>query len=142
MTQAGAADCEFCGFFAWSERHRILAFEDERFAVLIGRKQSTGPGYAIVIPRAHIAGLHDLPTEAAEPLVVLLQRVSAAIVQAFPAEATTILINNGRPAQHVMHLHVHVVPRSEGDGYPAAPGVVLPDEELARQAELLRRHLA
>ena len=48
-------------------------------------------------------------------MIELAQRVSAAIPDMLGAEGSFVAINN-KVSQSVPHLHVHVVPRTKGDG--------------------------
>jgi histidine triad (HIT) family protein len=107
----------------------------------MGRYQPTGPGYSLVIPRVHVRDLHDLPPDQHAPMLAAVRRVSLAVTDAFGVTGTTIMQNNGEPAQRVKHLHFHVVPRWHGDGYPSTSDVEVAVTELERQAALLRRAL-
>ena len=50
-------------------------------------------------------------------LMEIVQRIDAVLRSELGAEATNIVINNGPAAgQEVPHLHIHVIPRYEGDG--------------------------
>ena len=82
-----------------------------------------------------------MPFEQLGPMLEAVQRVSIAVVQAFGVTGTTVMQNNGPPGQRVLHLHFHVVPRWEGDGYPCEADDDAPAEELERQAARLRAHL-
>ena len=68
-----------------------------------------------MIPRAHVETLPDLPVEDLGPLFGVAQRLAAAMPDALGAEGTFVA-NNNRVSQSVPHLHIHVVPRSRGDG--------------------------
>src|ERR687895_786193 len=69
----------------------------------------------LVAPVRHIDPLLDLPAELMQPVLAAAQRVTAAIMAALGAEGTFVAINNV-VSQSVPHLHVHVVPRTKGDG--------------------------
>ena len=73
------------------------------------------PGHVLVVPRAHHETLTDLPTSLLEPLFAASQRVAAAVTVGLGAQGTFVAMNN-RVSQSVPHLHVHVVPRTKGDG--------------------------
>jgi histidine triad (HIT) family protein len=72
-------------------------------------------GHVLVVTRAHIETFDDLPREALEPLFAAVQRVSRAFRSALGADGSYTAINT-RVSQSVPHLHVHVVPRRQGDG--------------------------
>ena len=72
-------------------------------------------GHVLVAPLRHVETLLDLPQDLMQPLVISAQRVARAVVDAVGAQGTFVAINNV-VSQSVPHLHIHVVPRSRGDG--------------------------
>ncbi len=72
-------------------------------------------GHVLVAPVRHVDTLLDLPAELMVPLLMTAQRVAAALGGALGAQGTFVAINNV-VSQSVPHLHVHVVPRTKGDG--------------------------
>jgi histidine triad (HIT) family protein len=72
-------------------------------------------GHVLVLPRAHHQTLADLPAGLIVPLFGQVQRISAAVPAAYGAQGSFVAINN-IVSQSVPHLHVHVVPRTKGDG--------------------------
>jgi histidine triad (HIT) family protein len=85
---------------------RVLAFLD------------TNPllqGHVLVIPIAHIDTLDDLPPDLVGPLFEVVRRMSIAVQRGLGAHGSFVAVNT-RISQSVRHLHVHVVPRREGDG--------------------------
>ena len=129
-------DCPFCDVIA-GRVPGALAYDDGRFFVLMGRYQPTGPGYALVVPHAHVPDLHSLSAQDCGPMLQMVQRTSAAMQTAFGATGTTVSQNNGPPGQTVMHLHFHVVPRRPGDGYPRRADEAEPTAILVQQAATL-----
>lgn len=133
--------CHFCDALHGRKRGEPRAFDDGRFAVFMGRYQPTGPGYALVVPHPHIPDLHALSERECGPVLHMVGRVSAAITGAFDVTGTTVVENNGHPGQSVSHLHFHVVPRWQGDGYPRRSETSEPDDVLANQAARLAQAL-
>lgn len=72
-------------------------------------------GHVLVCPRRHAADLADLASDLVEPLFAAVQDVSVALPLALGCQGTFVAINN-QVSQSVAHLHVHVVPRTKGDG--------------------------
>ncbi|GAA2071480.1 HIT family protein [Aeromicrobium halocynthiae] len=72
-------------------------------------------GHVLLVPREHVDTLLGLQAPMVEPLFTTTQRVAAAVTEAFGAEGTFVAMNNV-VSQSVPHLHVHVVPRTKGDG--------------------------
>lgn len=73
------------------------------------------PGHVLLVPRRHHETLMDLPGALVEPLFEAAQRLSAAVQSAMEAQGVFVAVNNV-VSQSVPHLHVHVVPRTKGDG--------------------------
>jgi histidine triad (HIT) family protein len=108
-----AADCTFCAIVAGETPAEVVLEEREVVAFL--DRRPVFKGHLLVVPRAHIVTLHDLPTELIEPLFVATQRCADAMPAALGAQGSWVSINNV-VSQSVAHLHVHVVPRTKGDG--------------------------
>jgi histidine triad (HIT) family protein len=74
-------------------------------------------GHALVIPKEHHERMNDLPADLAADVFGAVHDLTDRIEAAVDADATTVAVNNGTAAgQEVPHVHVHVVPRFEGDG--------------------------
>jgi histidine triad (HIT) family protein len=69
----------------------------------------------LVVPRQHYETLADLPPDLVGPLFQRVRLLSAALPAALGAQGTFVAQNNV-VSQSVPHLHVHVVPRTKGDG--------------------------
>ena len=72
-------------------------------------------GHVLISPVRHVDNLLDLPADLMVPLLTMAQRMAAAVVDVLGAEGSFVAINNV-VSQSVPHLHVHVVPRTKGDG--------------------------
>jgi histidine triad (HIT) family protein len=73
------------------------------------------PGHVLVVPTAHVETIVDLPSELVGPFWRRVQAVAAAVPRALGSQGTFVACNNV-VSQSVPHLHVHVVPRTKGDG--------------------------
>lgn len=85
---------------------RVLAFLDVSPLML---------GHVLVVPVAHVDTLDNLPPDLIGPLFEAVRRTSVAVQRALGADGSFVAVNT-RVSQTVPHLHVHVVPRKEGDG--------------------------
>jgi histidine triad (HIT) family protein len=72
-------------------------------------------GHVLVAPKEHYVTLADLPEDLVGPLFTRVRRVCAAMPAALGSEGSFVGENNV-VSQSVPHLHVHVVPRTKGDG--------------------------
>ena len=105
--------CLFC---------RIVSGEEPSFRVwesdLVVAFLDTRPlfqGHVLVVPREHVDTLGALPAGLTAPLFDTVRSVSSVLVTALGAQGSFVAVNNV-VSQSVPHLHVHVVPRTKGDG--------------------------
>jgi histidine triad (HIT) family protein len=106
-------DCRFCAILAGGADAHFVLDEAEVAAFLDARPLFKG--HALVVPREHCETLADLPGDLVGPLFGWVRRISAAMPVAYGAQGSFVAINN-IVSQSVPHLHVHVVPRTRGDG--------------------------
>ena len=131
-------DCVFCDIIAGTISAHIVFSDDVAVAFLDARP--VFKGHVLVAPREHYVTLADLPPGLVGPLFTRVQRVSAAVPAAFGAQGSFVAENNV-VSQSVPHLHVHVVPRTKGDGLRGffwPRGRYADDEEAAGYAKRLR----
>lgn len=135
---SASADCLFCGIVAGEVPAEIVD-SDEHTVAFMDINPAT-PGHALVVPRRHSADLMDIPPEDLARTALAAQRLAQRI-EGVLHPAGFNLINACRAAawQTVFHLHVHVVPRYEGDPLklPWVPGPGESDE-IAEIAGRLR----
>jgi histidine triad (HIT) family protein len=107
------AACIFCSIVAGdTPAHTVL---DDEVALAFLDIRPLFPGHVLVIPREHHVTLPDLPADLIGPFFERVQRVAAAVPVAMESTGSFVAMNNV-VSQSVLHLHVHVVPRTKGDG--------------------------
>ena len=106
-------DCLFCEIIAGTRPAHIVLSDEIAVAFLDIRP--VFKGHVLVATREHYETLPDLPLGLVGPLFTRVQAVSAAIGPALGAQGSFVALNN-IVSQSVPHLHVHVVPRTKGDG--------------------------
>ena len=68
------------------------------------------------MPKNHAANLFELSEEDAAGIMIVAKKIAAAVKKTYKCDGINVLQNNGAAAgQSVFHLHVHVIPRFEGD---------------------------
>lgn len=107
------AECPFCRIVA-GQAPAAIVFEDEGCLGFLDVRPLFY-GHVLIAPKAHIDSLESMPSTLVEPLFSWARRLTAALPKALGCEGTFVAINN-RVSQSVPHLHVHVVPRTKGDG--------------------------
>ena len=133
--------CLFCQVVAGDvEAERVL--ETDQVVGFLDHRP-VFKGHVLLVPRLHVVTLPDLPAELRDPFLESAQVVAAAVVEALGAQGSFVAMNN-TVSQSVAHLHLHVVPRTKGDGLRGFfwPRTKYADGEAASYAEQLRAALA
>jgi histidine triad (HIT) family protein len=132
----------FCDIVAGTTPAQVVFRDEVAIAFLDARP--VFKGHVLVLPLAHYVTLADLPADLVGPLFTRVQRVSAAMPEALGAQGSFVAENN-IVSQSVPHLHVHVVPRTKGDGLRGffwPRGRYADDAEAADYARRLREVLS
>ncbi len=136
------AGCTFCEILQGDRPASRVLEEDEVVAFLDTRPLFKG--HTLLVPRAHVETLPDLPDWLRDPFLEAAQRLSQVMTTVLGAQGSFVAMNN-TVSQSVPHLHLHVVPRTKGDGLR---GFFWPrtryadDAEAADYADLIRAGLA
>ena len=99
-----------------ADRRNLVLWRSARMLVVLNRFPYTG-GHCLIAPLRHAAGLEDLDEREMLELLALVRDVTKVLAAALGAGGFNIGVNLGRCAGAGLpgHLHVHVVPRWEGD---------------------------
>ncbi|HKI42232.1 MAG: HIT family protein [Mycobacterium sp.] len=123
--------CVFCAIVA-GEAPAIRIYEDDDHLAILDIRPFIR-GHTLVVPKRHSVDLTDTPPETLAGMITIGQRIARAARATELADATNIVINDGRAAfQTVFHIHLHVLPRRDGDKLSVAKGMLLrrdPDRE-------------
>ena len=120
--------------------HKIYEDEDTlAFLDIMPRAE----GHALVITKEKARDLFDVRPEALAKLMAVVQKLAPVIQEAVGAEGVLIQQFNGAAAgQTVFHLHVHIIPRKEGEALKPHAGKMVDQAQLAATAEKIRKRLA
>ena len=110
---ASAKACVFCQIVAGEVPAQVVLDEPDLLGFLDARP--VFKGHVLLVPREHVETLPDLPASLRDPLLEATQRLARAVVDGLGAQGSFVATNNV-VSQSVPHLHVHVVPRTKGDG--------------------------
>lgn len=108
-----SASCVFCRIVAGEEPGEVVWSDDVAVGIL--DRRPLFHGHTLVVPRRHVVTLADLDPADLGPFFRRVQTIAAAMPEATGCEGTFVA-NNNIVSQSVEHLHVHVVPRTKGDG--------------------------
>jgi len=134
-------DCIFCKIVAGEipcfnlyENDDTLAFMDINPA---------NEGHVLVIPKEHFPDVHTVSDAAISSTIITAKRIAAAVEKTLNPDGLNLIQCNGpAAAQSVMHFHMHVLPRREGDelklNWGLAPGDM---EAIGQLAGRIRENL-
>ena len=124
------SSCAFCAIVRGDLAVSVVLQDSDTMAFL--DRRPLFHGHTLVVPRVHCETLADLPGDLLRPLFERAQIVARAMEEALGAQGTFVAINN-RVSQSVPHLHIHVVPRRQGDGLK---GFFWPRQRYANEHEM------
>jgi histidine triad (HIT) family protein len=107
------ADCVFCGIVS-GDVEAALVLEREDFVGFLDTRPLF-KGHVLLVPRQHVETLPDLPADLRDGFLAAAQDLAVAVQDALGAQGSFVAMNN-IVSQSVPHLHLHVVPRTKGDG--------------------------
>lgn len=141
--------CTFCDLIRGAAEVSIC-YEDA-VAIAFLDIQPVNPGHVLVVPRDHYETLQDIPMEVGQHLYQVAVKLIPLVQTAAGAHDMNIVVNSGQAAgQNVMHYHIHLIPRREGDGFDVPlpfPGSEMPNRQqldamAARIGSMLRDPMA
>ena len=106
-------DCTFCRIVAGEEPADVVLATDDVVAFL--DRRPVFKGHVLLVPREHVHTLTELPDGLVLPLFTAARSLARAVKDGLGAQGSFVAMNN-QVSQSVAHLHVHVVPRTKGDG--------------------------
>lgn len=124
-------DCPFCRIAAGEDSAAVVCEGDEWIAFL--PPEPATPGHTLVVPRVHARDFWTLAEAASSELGLAAGRVGRAINRALRPEGMNLITSAGTAAeQTVAHVHLHVLPRWEGDAVGSIwpPKQATPPERL------------
>ena len=115
--EAAEESCVFCAIVAGrSESSRV--YEDEHVIAFMDVRPVT-TGHLLVVPRTHAESLETLDEDSGARLFRVAHRLARTLRRSgLPCGGVNIFVADGTVAvQEVFHVHLHVVPRTVGDGF-------------------------
>lgn len=130
----------FCQIIAGDRPGHLVLETDDLVAFLDTRP--VFKGHVLLVPREHVETLPDLPAAHRDGFLAAAQLLATAVTVALGAQGSFVAVNN-TVSQSVPHLHLHVVPRTKGDGLRGFfwPRTKYDDGEAAAYADRLRAAL-
>jgi histidine triad (HIT) family protein len=109
-----ADDCVFCKILAGELPGDIVA--ETELAVAFADINPATRGHTLVIPRTHVADVHEISAAELTACALLAKDIADRARERLGADGVNLLHSAGRAAwQVVFHFHIHVIPRYAGD---------------------------
>ena len=110
MSVMSPKTCAFCTL----PSARVI--DENATAMVIRDGYPVSPGHTLLIPKRHTGSFFDLSEQERDDLLALLDCSKRVLDAELQPQGYNIGINDGAAAgQTVPHLHVHLIPRFEGD---------------------------
>jgi diadenosine tetraphosphate (Ap4A) HIT family hydrolase len=104
----GLMDCVFCDY-----GNKLL---ENDLAYAIYDKHPVSEGHVLVTPKRHVSSFFETSHEERKALLEMLEQAREYIISEFSPHGFNVGINEGKAAgQTIAHLHIHLIPRYEGD---------------------------
>lgn len=144
-------ECVFCQI-GQDKAPAARVFDDEHCCAFMDI-HPLGRGHVLVIPKAHVTQITELPETVSSHLFSVAQRIlKTQRVLGWGVDGTNLLLNDGKAANQTLpHAHVHIIPREKGDSLKSAGRLLLhvtrlfgprvSEQTLQEQAEALRNAL-
>lgn len=139
------ADCVICKLLA-GELEVSMVHQDDLCSAFMDI-QPVNRGHVLVVPNRHIAEVPGLTEAESARMLVLAQRINAALRKSgLKCEGVNFFLADGEAAgQEVFHVHLHIFPRFTKDGFrlvlPSHYGKQPSRRSLDETAALIRKHL-
>ncbi len=108
-----SADCVFCKIVR-KEVPASIVYEEASVLAFLDI-HPLNKGHTLIIPKAHYETIFDIPEGVLAEVFKVTKIVAMAIKKSVKADGISIIQQNGRAAnQEIFHLHVHAIPKFEG----------------------------
>ncbi len=110
--------CIFCKIAQDKVKAEKVKESNNFFAIL--DKNPKTKGHTLIISKKHFVTLLDIPNKLGEELIKITKDVASDLLEKKLGDGFNVLMNNLQVAgQVIMHAHLHIIPRKEGDGLRA-----------------------
>ncbi len=115
--ESRSSECVFCDIVN-EKAPASVVYRDETVVAFMDI-QPVNPGHVLIVPAHHAVSLTELGDEIAGRIAEVSKQIAAALPHAgVRCEGFNLFLADGAVAgQEVFHVHMHVIPRYEGDGF-------------------------
>ena len=132
--------CIFCKIVS-SKAPASVVYEDKKIMVLMTIAPAN-PGHVLVITKKHFPALASMEEKMGMHLFKITMRVADAVRKSgLRCEGINLFLADGEPQQEILHPHMHVIPRFQGDNFriPADHSSRPSRKELDKTADKIRQ---
>jgi ATP adenylyltransferase len=111
-----APGCVFCDKIPAGDREALIVHRGKHNFIVLNKFPYTS-GHVMIVPYAHLDELQKLPTEAAQEMMALSQKMEQVLREVYRPDGINLGMNIGKAAGAGVagHLHMHVLPRWVAD---------------------------
>ena len=123
-------ECLFCNIEETIEKERII-YQDSTWIAFYD-KYPVSKGHVLLVPKRHAETFFDINEVEYDSLGLVIDVIKTILDNRFHPDGYNIGVNCGEVAgQTVMHCHIHIIPRYEGDMVDPRGGVrgVIPEKQ-------------
>lgn len=111
MVCINESNCPFCHV----QSSQRMLFENQSCRVLFDGFP-VSPGHLLIIPKRHVASYFDLSSEEQQALWTMVNQCKTYLDEQFHPDGYNVGINvNETAGQSIPHVHIHLIPRYQGD---------------------------
>jgi ATP adenylyltransferase len=112
-----ATSCIFCDLPKAGDDEKVRIVDRGQHCYIILNSFPYTPGHVMIVPYAHLDELRKLPTDAAQEMMALSQRIEGVLRDLYKPDGVNIGMNIGKAAGAGVagHIHMHALPRWVAD---------------------------
>ena len=113
---AGVGECVFCEAQERQDEEALIVHRGPTCFVILN-KYPYNNGHVMIVPKRHVGRLAELHADELAEFAQLTQQAERVLTDAYDPHGFNMGLNLGKPAGAgvLYHLHMHVVPRWNGD---------------------------
>lgn len=109
-------ECPFCKIWESNGSHSFKVLVVGEHCVSVLDQYPVSEGHCLIIPKRHVGSIDELSDVELKDLYTVLHQSKTLLIETYLPDGFNIGINEGEAAgQTVPHLHIHLIPRYEGD---------------------------
>ena len=131
-------ECPFCKIWESNSSHSFKVIVVGEHCVSILDQYPVSDGHCLIIPKRHVKTIWELTDAELKDLYAVMKQTDDWIFEWYHPDGINIGINEGEAAgQTVPHLHIHLIPRYEGDVIDPAGGIrgVIPHKQKYKKPD-------